>query len=134
MSEIIVSSSSNSDNKEIDEYHDSTSDSSSSSSNSSRSNGSGSSKGNTTDEQYTFGVPGVPLEFLQEELRTRVASKSRVGTSTNTPSSTTPDEVETIYSCAIGVPSKSEERRLTSLRSWYQITDELNPRLVVHGD
>ena len=71
MSEIVVSSSSNSDNREIDEYHDSTSDNSSS-----NSNGSSSSGGNTTDEQYTSGVPGAPLEVLQEELRTRVVSES----------------------------------------------------------
>ena len=134
MSEIVVSSSSNSNNREIDEYHDSTSDSSSSSSNSSRSNGRGSSEGNTTNEQYSFRVPGVPLEVLQEELRTGVTSESHVGTSTNAPSSTTPAEVEIFYSCAVGVPSKSEERRLTSLKSWYQIPDELNPRLVVRGD
>ena len=64
MSEIIVSLSSNSDNREINEYHDSTSDSSSSSNNGSRSSGSSSNGGNTTDEQYTFEVPGVPLEVL----------------------------------------------------------------------
>ena len=130
----VVSSSSNSNNREIDEYHDSTRDSSSSSSNSSRSNGRGSSGGNITNEQYTFRVPGVPLEVLQEELRTRVASESHVGTSTNAPSSTTPAKVETVYSCAVGVPSKSEERRLTSLKSWYEIPNELNPRLAVRGD
>ena len=134
MFEIVVSSSSNSDNREIDEYHDSTNDSSSSSGNSSRSNGRGNSGGNTTDEQYTFRVLGVPLEVLQEELRTGVTSESHVGTSTNAPSSTTPAELEIVYGCAVGVPSKSEERRLTSLKSWYQIPDELNPRLAVRGD
>ena len=77
MSEIIVYSSSNSDNWEIDEYHDSSSDSGSSGSNSS-SSGSSSSGGNTTDEQYTSGVPMVPLEVLQEELRTRMASRIMV--------------------------------------------------------
>ena len=77
MSEIIVSSSSNSDNWEIDEYHDSSSDSGSSGSNSS-SSGSNSSGGNTTDEQYTSGVPMVLLEVLQEELRTRMASRIMV--------------------------------------------------------
>ena len=74
MSEIIVYSSSNSDNWEIDEYHDSSSDNGSSGSNSS-SSGSSSSGGNTTDEQYTSGVPMVPLEVLQEELRTRMDSR-----------------------------------------------------------
>ena len=57
MSEIVVCLSSNSVDKEIDEYSDTTSYSGSSSSSSS--NG-----GNTKDEQYTFGVPGVPLKFL----------------------------------------------------------------------
>ena len=69
--------SSNSDNREIDEYHDISSDSGSSGSNSSSSDSS-SSGGNTTDEQYTFGVPRVPLEVLQEELRTRMDSRIMV--------------------------------------------------------
>ena len=54
MSEIFVSSSSNSIDKAINEYHDTASYNSSSS------------EGNTTDEEYTFSVPGVPLEVLQE--------------------------------------------------------------------
>ena len=45
-----------------------------SSSSNSRSSDSGSSGGNTTDEQYTSRVLGVPLEVLQEELRMRAAS------------------------------------------------------------
>ena len=28
----------------------------------------------------------------------------------------------------------TKERRLTSLRSWYQILDDLNPRLAVRGE
>ena len=77
MSEIVVSSYSNSIDKAIDEYRDS---SYSGSSSSSRSSG-----GNTTDEEYTSGVPGVPLEVLQEQLWTRATSG--VGTSTSIPSS-----------------------------------------------
>ena len=76
MSKIARSLSSNSENREIDEYHDSTSDSSSSSNIGSRSSDSSSSRGNTTDEQYTSEVLGVPLEVLQEELRSRAASRS----------------------------------------------------------
>ena len=58
MSEIVLSSSSNSVDKAIDKYHDSSSytDSSSHSSNSS-------SSGNTT-EEYTSDVPGVPSEVF----------------------------------------------------------------------
>ena len=43
-------------------------------------------------------------------------------------------KVEIVYSCAIGVPSKMDEKRLTFLRSWYQIPDDLNPRLAVHDE
>ena len=57
---IVLSSSSDSVNKAIDEYTDRSSFSGSSDSNSSSG---GSSEGNTTDE-YTSGVPGVPLEVL----------------------------------------------------------------------
>ena len=66
MSEIVVSLSSNSDNKGINDYHDT----------SSRSSSDSSSEGNMTDEQYTFEVPRIPLENFQEELRMRVASAS----------------------------------------------------------
>ena len=56
MSEVVVSSSSNSVDKAIDEYHDLTSYSGSSSSSSNN--------GNTMDKVYTFSVPGVPLEVF----------------------------------------------------------------------
>ena len=56
MSEVVVSSSSNSVDKAIDKYHDSTS--------YSGSNSNTSSSGNTTDEEYTSSVPGVPLEVF----------------------------------------------------------------------
>ena len=114
MSEIVVSLSSNSIDKAIDEYHDSTSYSGSSSSTSNSSSG-----GNTMDEEYTSIVPGVPLEVLQEQLRSRAASGSRAGTSASVPPSTPLDEVEIVYSCVIGIPSKTSEQRLTSLRTWY---------------
>ena len=73
--------------------------------------------GNTTDEEYTFGVLGIPLEVLQEQLRIRVASGSQASTSMSVPSSTSLDKVETMYSCAIGIHSKTDEKRLDSLRS-----------------
>ena len=61
MSEIVLSSSSDSVDRAIDEYTDRSSFSGSSDSNSSSSGSS--SEGNTLDE-YTSGVPGVPLEVL----------------------------------------------------------------------
>ena len=39
-----------------------------------------------------------------------------------------------VYSCAVGVHSKMDEKRLTSLNSWYQIPDDLNLRLVARGE
>ena len=64
MSEVVIALSRNSDNREIDEYHDSTSDSGSSSNSGNRSNSSGSNGGNTMDKQYTSKVLGVPIEVL----------------------------------------------------------------------
>ena len=42
--------------------------------------------------------------------------------------------METVYSCAISVSSKTSEQRLNNLRSWYQIPDKLNPRLPICGE
>ena len=39
-----------------------------------------------------------------------------------------------MYSYAIGIPSKTDDRRLALLRSCYQIPDNLNPRLAVRGE
>ena len=129
MSEIVLSSSSNSVDKAIDKYHDPNSFSGSIDCSSIGSNSS--SGGNTIDE-YVSGVPGVPLKVLQEELRARATSRSRIGTSA--PSSTVQDEEEIVYSCAIGVASRTNEKRLDSLKTWYQIPDDLNPRLPVRRE
>ena len=129
MSEIVLSLSSDSVDKAIDEYTDPSSFSGSSDSKSSGSDSS--SEGNTTDE-YESGVVGIPLEVIQEGLRTRSESGSKAGTSA--PSSTDQDEVEIVYSCAIGVVSKTDDRKLDLLKKWYQIPDELNPRLAVRGE
>ena len=59
MSEIAIPSSSDSTEKGIDEYYDSTSDNSSN--NSSHSN-----EGSSSDKGYTSGVPRLPLEVVQE--------------------------------------------------------------------
>ena len=74
---IVLSSSSDSVDKAIDEYSDRSSFSGSSDSNSSSGS---SSEGNTTDE-YISGVLGVPLEVLQEGLKTRFEFGSQAGTS-----------------------------------------------------
>ena len=59
---------------------------------------------------------------------------SQAGTSTSVRPSTPVDEVETVYSYVVGIPSKMDEKRLTTLRSWYQIPDDLNPRLAIRGE
>ena len=129
ISEIVLSSSSDSVDRVIDEYTDCSSFSGSSDSNSSSSGSS--SEGNTSDK-YTSGVPGVPLEVLQEGLKTRFESGSQARTSA--PSSAVQDEEEVVYSCAIGVDSKTDDTKIELLKTWYQIPDELNPRLAVRGE
>ena len=131
MFEIVLSSSSDSVDKAIDEYTDPSSFSGSSDSNNSGSGSGSSSEGNTTDE-YESGVPELPLEVIQEGLRTRSESGSKAGTSA--PLSIDKDEVEVVYSCAIGVVSKTDDRKIELLKKWYQIPDELNPRLAVRGE
>ena len=58
---------------------------------------------------------------------------SGVGTM-SIPSSPPLDEEETMYSYVVGIPSKTNEKRLTALRSWYQIPNNLNPRSAVRGE
>ena len=126
---IVLSSSSDSVDKAIDEYSDRSSFSGSSDSNSSSGS---SSEGNTTNG-YTSGVPGVPLEVLQEGFKTRFESESQARTSA--PSSTVQDEdEEVVYSCAIGIDSKTNDRKVELLKTWYQIPNELNLRLAVRGE
>ena len=60
MLNVIASSSSDRDEREIDEYHDK--------SNSNGSSESGSSESGSSNEYYSSGVLGVNLEVLQEEL------------------------------------------------------------------
>ena len=64
----------------------------------------------------------------------RMASRSLTGTSTSAFLSPSSSEEETLYSYAVGIPSKTNEKKLTSLRSFYQILDDLNPRLAVRGE
>ena len=73
------------------------------------------------------------MEAIQQELRK--ALRSQAGTSSNVPPFVPLDEEEvTVYSCAIDILSKTDEQRLNNLRTWYQIPDELNPRLPVRGE
>ena len=97
MSKISIPSSDDSIEKAIDEYYDSSSDNSSNHS-------SHSSEESSSDEGYTSGVPGLPLEFVQEQLRK--ASGSQAGISSSVPPSSPLDEEETVYSCAVGIYSK----------------------------
>ena len=100
MSKTIVPSSSDSTEKAIDEYYNSTSDNSSD--NSSHSN-----ERSSSNEGYTFGVPGLPLEVIQEQLRKAFGSQADV--SSSVPPSNPLDEEETIYSYAVGIHSKTSE-------------------------
>ena len=124
MTVVVVSSFSDRDEREIDEYHNQ----SISSSSSSDSSSSGS---DSTDEQYPFGVLGAPLEVLQEEMRKMATFRSSAALSINVqPSTLSLDEEEdTLYCCAMDIPSKIDEKRLYMLRGKYQIPEEVNPHL-----
>ena len=63
-----------------------------------------------------------------------MAFGSFAGMSISAPSSASSSEDETLYCYVVGIPSKTNEKKLNSIRSWYQIPDDLNPRLVVHGE
>ena len=125
MSEIAISSSSNSIEKAIDEYYDTTSDSGPSDS-------SHSSEGSSTDEGYTSGVPRLPLEVIQEQLRK--ASGSQASSPSSVHPSNPLDEEKTVYSYVVGIHSKTNEQRLNNFRTWYQILNELNLKLPVRGE
>ena len=86
-----MSSSSNSDKREIDEYHDE--------SNNSSSSGSDISVSSSSDEHYSSVVPGVPLQVLQEELRQRMTSSSLASLSFHVPVSIPPsgEEEDILY-------------------------------------
>ena len=107
MSEISVSLSDDSTEKAIDEYYDSSDNSSDHSSHSNEKS--------SSDKGYTSGVPGLPLEVVQEQLRK--ASGSQAGVSSSVPPSSPLDEEETVFSCAVGVHSKTSEQRLSNLRT-----------------
>ena len=121
----VASSSTDSLDKAIDEYYEDSSDRSSSISASDSSGGS-------TDENYSSGAPGLPIEVIHEQLRR--ASSSQSGSPSSVPLSNPTDEEETVFSCAIGVHSKTDEQRLNNLKSWYQIPDKFNPRLPIRGE
>ena len=82
---IVLSSSSDSVDKAIDEYSDRSSFSGSSDSDNSSGSSSGSSSGGNTTDEYISGVPGVPIEVLQEGLQTRFESGAQAGTSAPRP-------------------------------------------------
>ena len=126
MSEIIVSLSSDRDAREVDEYHN---ESYSSSSTSERN----SSKSSSSVKHYSY---RVPLEVLQEELRQRTVSSFSPGQSTSVPVSipSLSEEEDILYCCAVGIPSRMDEKKLSSLRGWYQIVNDLNPCLAVPGE
>ena len=108
MSKISIPSSNDSIEKAIDEYYNSSSDNSSNYNSHSNEEG-------FSDKGYTSGVPGLPLEVVQEQLRK--ASGSQAGVSSSVPPSSPLDEEETVYSCAVGIHSKTNEQRLSNLRT-----------------
>ena len=82
MAEIVVSSSSDRDDREINVCHDK----------SNSNEGSSSFESSSLDEVYLSRTPGIHLEVFQEEMRKRAASGSFTGPST-TPSAPIPSPI-----------------------------------------
>jgi len=113
--------------REIDDYQDGSSESEGSVDSSSCSD--------SSDEHYSSGVPGIPLEEFQEQRR-RAASGSGASSSRQ-PSSPPQDEEEdedVIYSCAPEVASTLDAVKLKILVDRYQIPKEFAPRLPKAGE
>ena len=115
-----MSSSNSSLEREIDEYQDV----------SSGSEGTW----HSSDEHYSSGVPGIPLEEFQESQR-RKTSASGANSSKQPPSPQDEEEKEEIiYSCAPEVASILDAFKLKTLVDRYQIPKEFNPRLPKEGE
>ena len=130
MAEIVMSSSSDIDNKEIDEYHDE--------SNSSEGNSSSesSSESSSSEEVHLSGTPGIPLEAFQEEMRKRVASGSFAGPSTAPLAPIPPVQPidDVLACCAFNIPSFIDAEKLHKLRGKYQILDDIHTYLPAIGE
>ena len=131
MVEIVVSSSSDRDDREIDECNDESNSSEGSSSSES------SFKSSSSYDVYSFGTPGFPLEVFQEEMRKKALSGSFVGPST-TPLAPSPPSVrptdDVLACCALNILSSIDADKLHKLRDKYQIPDDIQTRLPVVGE
>ena len=119
-------SSSSSIEREIDEYQDV-----SSGSEGSEDSVDSSSCNDSSNEHYSSGVPGIPLEEFQE-LQRRMASGSGASSSrqpSSPPQDEEEDEEDIIYSCAPEVASTLDTAKLKTIVDRYQIPKEVNPRL-----
>ena len=97
---LVASSSTDSIDKAIYEYCEDNSDRSSSS-------GTSDASGGSTDENYSSGALRFPIEIIQKQLRR--ASSSQAGSPSSVPSSNPMDEEEIVFSCAVGIHSKTDE-------------------------
>ena len=90
-----------------------------------------SSGSSSSDEYYSSGVPGIPLEEFQEMQR-RMTSRAGTSSSREPPSSSQDEKEEEenmIYSCAPEVASTLDALKLKTLVDRYQIPKEFKPRL-----
>lgn len=92
-----------------------------------------SSDSSSSDEHYSSGVPGFPLNDFQEMQR-RMASGAKASSSRRSPSLQDEEKEEVIYSYAPEVASTLEASRLKTLAGRYQIPSEFRPRLLEEGE
>ena len=122
-----MSSSSNRDDREINDCHEE----------SNSSEGSSSSKSSSLDTVYQSGTPGILLEVFQEKMRKRAASGSFVGQFI-TPTTPIPCLVQptdnVLACCAFNTPSSIDMEKLHKLRDKYQFPDDIHTCLPATGE
>jgi len=138
MVEIEILFSSDRDDKKIDKYYDESNNSNDNSSDSENSIGDESS-----DEQYHSGVPIIPLEVFQGEMRKRTMSSSSASSS-SIPSpislyvpQSSPSlhlSINSISSYALKILPTPNSEKLCKIRGKYQILDDVHTRLTIEGE
>ena len=121
-----MSSSSDRDEREIDEYNGKSN--SNEGSSSSKSN----SESSPSDEVYSSSTPRVPLKVFQEEMRKRATLGSFAGPSTALLAPIPPfvqptDDV--LACCALNIPPSIDANKLHKLKDKYQIPDDVQTHL-----
>ena len=130
-----MSTSSDSIEREMDEYQDVSHGSGGSSYESSSEGSTSSSDSSFLDKHYSSGVLGFPLKEFQE-MKRRMASGVEASSSRrlSSPPQDKEDDENVIYSCALEVVSTLDTSKFKTFVGRYQIPSEFKPYLSEKGE